>query len=45
MRRGKAVSGGGVSWGVRRKGGGKGEEEGTDAITSHVGIAPVTEPF
>ena len=43
MRRGRAASRG-VSRGVGRKGK-NGKDERTDAITSHVRIAPVTEPF
>ena len=45
MRKGSPTSGGGgVTWGVRKRGK-KGKEERTDVVTSHVGIAPVTEPF
>ena len=45
MRKDSPTSrGGGVSWGVRKRGE-KGKEERTDMVTSHVGIAPVTEPF
>ena len=45
MRKGSPTSGGGgVSWGARGKGE-KGKEERTDVVTSHVRIAPVTEPF
>ena len=43
MRRGRAASRG-ISRGVGRKGE-NGKDEMTDAVTSHVGIAPVTEPF
>ena len=43
MRRGRAASRG-VNQGVGRKGE-NGKDERTDTITSHVGIAPVTEPF
>ena len=44
MRKGSPTSGGGVSCGVRKRGK-KGKEERTDVVTSHVRIAPVTEPF